>query len=131
MKKRPISITIIAWFLIISSLLTAVLTIFTLHNPTVKELMSHSALSIPTQITIMYISLAISFICGVGMLKQQNWARYLYVIFSIIGFSINLITSAEKMAIVPGIIILIIIIIFLFLPKANDYFSGRYVAKNN
>ena len=59
------------------------------------------------------------------MLKGRNWARFLYIIWSIIGFIIGLTTSPIKAGVIPGIIIFIVVAYFLFNAKANEYFRAE------
>jgi hypothetical protein len=122
MKKRPTSITVIAWILIVSSVLTAITSTMSLNNPMVKELMSRSLLPLPVQYVIMYLGLIITVISGISILKGKNWSRYLYVIWSIIGFVIGITTSPMKAAMIPGGVIFLVIAFFLFRPKINEFF---------
>jgi len=123
MEKRPISITIIAWFLIVSSGFSLIISLANFNNPMVKELMAKSLLPLPIQYAMMYIGLLVVLGSGIGMLKKQNWARLLYVIWIAAGFLINLFTSPIKTALIPGLLFFIIIVFFVFRPAANQYFS--------
>lgn len=125
MGERPKSVTIIAWFLIVSGVISVFTSLSSLNNPMVKELMSKSPLPIPLQYAMMIIGLAVSVICGIGMLKGQGWARLLYVTWGAIGILISLITCPSKTVIIPGLIIFIIIAFFLYRPASNQYFSQR------
>ena len=123
MRERPKSVTIIAWILIVTGVFSLFTSLSSLNNPMVKELMSKSLLPIPLQYAIMYIGLAISFICGIGMLKGQGWARFLYVAWGAIGLLIGLITSPIKAALIPGLIVFVIIVFFLYRSSSNQYFT--------
>lgn len=127
MKKRPTSITVIAWILIVMSGISLITSTISLNNPMAKELMSRSLIPIPIQYAMMYVGLLITLISGIAMLKGQNWARLLYVIWSIIGFGIGIATSPMKIAMIPGFVVFLIIAFFLFRPKANEYFAGTEV----
>ena len=127
MKKRPTSITVIAWILIVMCGISLITSTISLNNPMAKELMSRSPISIPIQYAMMYVGLLIILISGIAMLKGQNWARLLYVIWSIIGFVIGIATSPMKAAMIPGFVVFLIIAFFLFRPKANEYFAGTGV----
>jgi len=123
MGERPKSIKIIAWILIVVGVISVFTSLSSLNNPMVKELMSKNPLPIPLQYAMMYIGLAVSVICGIGMLKGQGWARLLYVTWGAIGILIGLITSPMKAAIIPGLIFLVIIAFFLYRPASNQYFA--------
>lgn len=122
MKKRPTSITVIAWILIVSGVLTAISSTISLNNPMVKEILSRSLLPLQVQYVMMYVGMIITVISGISILKGQNWSRYLYVIWSIIGFAIGITTSPMKVAMIPGIAVFLVFAFFLFRPKANEYF---------
>lgn len=124
MPGRPKSITIIAWYLIVVAVISLFKNFSTLNNPLATELMSKSLLSIPLQYAKWYIGLAVSVICGIGMLKGQSWARLLYVLWSMIGFLMGFVTSPLKVAPpIPGVILFTIIVFFLYRPAANQYFG--------
>lgn len=124
MKKRPTSITVIAWVLIVLGGLSLVTTAVMTNNPTAVALMSKSALPVPVQYVISYVGSLVMVVAGVAMLKRQNWARWLYVGWSIIGFAVGLATSPTKLAMIPGLVVFLILTFFLFRPKANEYFAG-------
>ena len=123
MGKRPTSITVIAWILIVTGGVSLITSSISLNSPMIKEIMSRSPIPIPVQYAMMYIGLLVSIVSGIGMLKKQNWARFLYVIWGAIGFLIGLFTSPMKMALIPGLLFFAIIVFFLFRPGANEYFS--------
>ena len=127
MKKRPTSITVIAWILIVMAGISLITSAFYLNNPTARELMSRNPIPIPVQYLMTYVGLLVTLICGIAMLKGRNWARLLYVIWSIIGFVIGIATSPMKAAMIPGFVVFLIIAFFLFRPKANEYFAGTGV----
>jgi len=77
---------------------------------------------------MMYAGLLITLVCGIAMLKGQNWARLLYVGWSIIGFIIGMATSPMKALMIPGVIVFLVVAFFLFRPKANEYFKATEAA---
>ncbi len=125
MIKRPTSVTVVAWFVIVIAIISLISALVAYNNPMTMELMAKSKLSLPLQYGLMYGGIALSLVTGIAMLKGQNWARLLYVGWSVIGLVIGLATSPIKMAILPGALLLAVIAFFLFRPKANVYFSPR------
>ena len=122
MKIRPTSITVISWILIVLAAISLITSTLMLNNPTAKELMARSPLPASVQYALMYLGLLVMITSGVAMLKGQNWARLLYVIWSAAGFLIAVVTSPLKMAMIPGFVVYLIVVFFLFRPKANQYF---------
>lgn len=123
-NQRPTSITVVSWILIVTGGLTLITSTFSLMSPITQDIMSKSPIPISIQYIMLYVGLLITLGCGIAMLKRQNWARLLYVGWSIFGFIIGIATSPMKIMIIPGILIFLIYAFFLFRPKANEYFKG-------
>jgi len=79
----------------------------------------------------MYVGLIVTVMCGIAMLKGQNWSRYLYVIWSIIGTVIGITTSPMKAVMIPGIVVFLVIAFFLFRPKANAFFLSSEISHDS
>jgi hypothetical protein len=124
MNKRPISITVIAWILIISTILFLIYSIVNFNDPVAGNLMLQNSIPLSIQFVVMYLGLSISLISGIAFLKRQNWARFLYVGWCVIGFIISFATSPMRMTL-PGFALFLIEVFFLFRPKANAYFLTR------
>jgi succinate-acetate transporter protein len=125
-KVRPLSVSIIAWILIVTAGLALITTTLMINNPKVQELMGKSPIPVPLQYAMTYVGLAATIIAAVGMLKGCNWGRLLYVIYGAFGSLIGLITSPMKAAMIPSIVIFLLFIFLLFRPKANQYFSKAH-----
>ena len=123
--KRPTSVSVLSWILIVTSGITLINSTVSLNNPMVKELMAKSLLPIPLQYMMLYVGIFITIVAGIAMLKGRNWARFLYVVWSAIGFVIGIMTSPMKAAMIPGLVVFAVITFFLFRPKANEYFSPK------
>jgi hypothetical protein len=99
------------------------------QSPKVKEMMKSSPMLFHLKFMLSnYIAILVLWISGIGILKRQNWARFLYLIYGIIGLIKIISYVASKPLtpiIIPVIIIFLIVVFFLFRPKANDYFAGR------
>ena len=128
MKPRPTPVTVIAWLEIAGGGLGLIVTTFLLllNNPRVRDLMAHSPISAPVQHVLSYVLVVVMITSGVGMLKGQNWARLLYVIYNAINFLLGLATATSpvRVMLIPAVIIYGVIVFFLFRPKASQYFTG-------
>ena len=120
--SRPTSVGVIGWFLIIIGMISFVASFWILANPIAKEAMRQSTISVPAQIVMMYVGVGITIWCAMAMLGGQNWGRYVYVISSVIGLVVGVLTSPMKAALIPDFIIFLVIAFFLFGRKANEYF---------
>jgi hypothetical protein len=128
MMKRPTSVSVIAWILIVMSGISLLTSTVSLNNPMARELMAKSLLPVPLQFVMLYVGLLITIVSGIAMLKGQNWARFLYVGWSAIGFVIGILTSPMKAAMIPGLVVFAVLTFFLFRPKPNEYFSTKDTA---
>lgn len=126
MNSRPVSVTVIAWILIAINALSLLSTLFLFKSPAAQELMAKNPLPLSVQYTMLFAGLLIGVVCGIFMLKGANWARLLYVGWSVVGFGVNLVTSPGKLLLLPGIVIVAVIVFFLFRPKANAFFARQH-----
>lgn len=123
MKKRPTSVTVIAWILIVTGGIGLVMNTLTMGNPMIQEMMSRTSLPIPTQYVMAYAGLLVTVVSGIALLKGINWARFLYVGWSVIALVVGIATTPIKAGLIPGAVVLIVIAFFLFRPKVNEYFA--------
>ena len=124
-QKRPVSLTIIAWVLIVLSLL-ALVGVFTMKsNAAMMKMMDQMPVSLLFYQGWTVFGVIIDLIVAYGIFKAQPWSRVLYVVWSIIGLVVGFFISPQKAYLVLGLIVLIVISIFLYSEKANDWFSAR------
>lgn len=124
LQPRPTSITVIAWLCIIS----AGLSLFPFMNrnsPMAQEMMRRNLLPIPLQHLQYYAGILISLVIGIALLKGKNWARSLWVVWSILEMIIFLVAWPIKAMVIPSLVFLAFLTFFLFRPKANAYFTGK------
>jgi len=125
MEKRPLSLTIIAWVLVVLSVL-ALVGMFTMgSNPAMVKAMQQMHVSLAFERAWTVVGVIINLIVAYGIFKGQPWSRVLYVVWGIIGLIAGFFISPMKAALVVSLIILVVISIFLFGEKGNDWFSAR------
>ena len=125
MRVRPTSVTVIAWLLVVGGAIKLLWTLTFLYDSTVEELMArNSSLPVPVQYFDMYASLLMAIVSGIAMLKGQNWARMLYVTWSLIGLLLLFTTSPMRPIVILAPVPTLIIVFFLFRPDANRYFRA-------
>jgi hypothetical protein len=54
MKKRPTSVTVIAWILFVTSALSLLTSTMAINNPMAQELMAKSPIPVPLQYVMLY-----------------------------------------------------------------------------
>ena len=124
MGKRPLSVTIIAWFLIVTSIVSVFTFWSAFHSPMTERVMAASPLPRSVHIGFAAFSLVLNLVIGVALLKRQNWARYLYVGFGLFGIAFGLATSPIKSLLLLNVVFLAVIAFFLFRRPANEWFRG-------
>jgi hypothetical protein len=123
MQQRPVSLTIIGWFLIVTSGLGLLFMPFAFNNPMTTRIYAQSPLPASAHLTIGVIGGLITVACGFGILKGFNWSRFVYVSWSLIGFAISITTLPVKSMILLSLPFFAVIVFFLFRPTANAWFN--------
>jgi hypothetical protein len=125
MEKRPLSLTIIAWLLVVLSLF-GLYGIFTMgSNPVAMKMLQQMHVSLVFEQVWGVIGAIVNLICAYGIFKGLPWSRVLYVVWGVIGLVVSFYISPMKSVVVLGLVFLVIISAFLFTNKANDWFSAR------
>jgi len=125
MEKRPLSLTIIAWLLIVLAVL-GLIGVFTMRtNPEMVKMLEQMHTSIMFQQVWGLIGCIVTLIVAYGIFKAQPWSRVLYVAWGILGLIVGFYTSPMKSFLVVSLIILVVVSVFLFSARANEYFSAR------
>lgn len=125
MTKRPVSLTIIAWILIVLGLLGLYGAATLGSNPMAAKMLAQSPVPLVVNQLWSALGAIVGFIVAYGIFKGQPWSRILYVVWSIIQILVNLYISPMKALLVVSVIVLVVFSIFLFGEKANDWFSAR------
>jgi hypothetical protein len=124
MEKRPLSLSIIGWFMIVTGILGLLGILFTFNNPMAARVYEHSPLPMSVHLGLGLVGTLIAAICGYGVLKGFNWSRFLYVGWSLIGFAVSVLTVPVTTIIILSVVFFLVIVFFLFRPAANAWFSG-------
>lgn len=131
MKTRPVSVTVIAWILLLINALSLLGSLMTINDPLAREQMAESPIPVTLQFVVTYLVLSISILCAIFMMRAANWARLLYIACGAIGLVFGLLASSEKLWLIPGILIYAIIVFFLLRPKAKAYFTDSASHRND
>src|SRR5436189_1660911 len=105
MNKRPTSVTVIVWIILVTNAVALLTTSFAMNSPIAQELMAKSPVPVPVQYAIIFMGLLISVVSAFFMLRGANWARMLYIVWGAISLLFGLFTSPAKLMLIPGILI--------------------------
>lgn len=125
MEKRPTSLTIIAWILIVLSLLGVAGMFMMTSNPLVADKLAEMHMPVAVVQAWGVVGAVVNLICAYGILKGLPWSRVLYVVWGVIGLVVGLYISPQKASLLISLVVLVIFSIFLFGEKANVWFQAR------
>jgi hypothetical protein len=128
MIKRPTSVTVIAWIVIISALFAAFGVFRIDSNPVAAKLLAQSPLPASVHMAFGIFGAVVCLIAGYGMLKGYPWSRWLYVGWGLIGLLFSYFTVPIMSVLVMSLVFLGIIAFFLFRPVANAWFQHTPIA---
>jgi len=121
---RPLSVTIVGWWLIVTSLF-GVYSSATMHmNPVAAQLAAGSTVPLQVQEAFGIINGFVLAICGIAILKGRGWSRLLFVGWSLIGFFFGVATVGLFFALLMTAISVGVIMFFLCRAPANYFFAN-------
>lgn len=123
MEKRPISISVISWILIILGITSLVfmLNIYTRHSNLAESLVE---VLTPIQLGAAIVFAIVKIFCAILILKAKHIGRIIYVASALLAFVIS---SSFSMLLIAPLVLFAVCTFFLFTPKANEYFSSEGV----
>ena len=129
MTARPVSVTAISWIQIVFIIIGAIgllMTFLFFDNPMMQDAFAKNHAPVWVQLTMSSVSLVITLACAIGFLMRQNWARYVFVVWSVIGIVYTfVVTAISTWILIPGLILPVVTVVIVFLPNANRYFTGK------
>lgn len=121
--KRPLSVSIISWYLVITGILSLGTLAMTFNDPEIAKVMAINALPVPMQYLMYAAGILIAIASGMLMLSGNKLGRLLYVSWTAFSLAVTLISSPMKMVMLPGVLVFALIVFLLYRPNANAYFE--------
>jgi hypothetical protein len=125
MQKRPLSLTIIAVFLALFSLLGLYGTLTMGSNPAAVKMLEASKVPLMFLQVWGVIGCIVTLACAYGIWKGLPWSRVLYVVWNVIGILVSFVTTPQQALILVSIVIFVVIAGFLYTNRANEWFAAR------
>jgi hypothetical protein len=125
MRKRPVSVIVIACYLITTAIYSLVKSRTWFRWSERLEGEPDPLLLLSRILAVVVLTAFVMMVfCGIGMLMRQNWARLVYVV-AMAGTFIAAATLSPifPFAMIPHVVIYLVITAFLFTSRANEYFS--------
>jgi hypothetical protein len=126
MRERPLSVTIVAWFVILSGIIS-VAAIYASGTPGGRVIGAPSALPHDAQLAIAGASALVSILCGIFILRGREWARLLYVAWNAAGLAMGALTAPLASVLLLSLLLLGVITYFLFRGPANIFFGRSWL----
>jgi hypothetical protein len=125
MEKRPLSLTIIGWFLVITAIFGLYAALTMASNPVAMRMLEEMHTSLRFQQAMGVVGTIIALACAYGIFKGLPWSRVLYVGWGIVGLIIGFFTSPMKSVLILSLVFLAVIGFFLFRPVADRWFAAK------
>jgi hypothetical protein len=129
MERRPIYVSFVGWFLVLLGALCflSLAWDFTLlKNTEFAEVFLGKRLPPHERWFLNELDFAIMIVTGKFMLDGENWARIVYVIWTVLWLGFCGYKDPDLMLFLPNLLFHGIAMLLLFLPRANRYFLARY-----
>lgn len=130
MEKRPLSLTIIGWWMLLAALFTAYSTATMGSNAIAMRMIEQMHVSLLSQQVLGGIGVIVSLVSAFGLFKGLPWSRVLYIGWSFVALGFGLITSPVKSIMIVSVIFYVVIAYFLFRPAADRWFAARGLQLN-
>ena len=122
--RRPTSVTVISWFIIVSSVMALAQGIWGMFDPLTQDVMKSVTLPIPMQYGMMFAGVLVSLSCSIAMLKGKGWGRLFWVSWSSVSMVVGLVISPIPTMILLGMVPFLVAAVFLYRPAVSSYFSA-------
>ncbi len=124
-RKRPISVTVIAWFEIVTSGDILFKTLY-YAKPEFRQLLEASGRSVVITVLWGIVGGVICLVSGIAMLKGLNWGRLLCLCYPPISIVLTLLLYGfhRSKSFIGGVVLYIVALVFLTRPAASTFFAG-------
>ena len=124
--RRPTSVTVVVGLLLALTVVSGALLPFFWSESAVADLARHSAIPVGVHLGWSIVYTAVLLVSAFGMLRGRDWARWLYVVSSVVG-TLEAFAVAQYYAMqMPGVVLLMLSFFVLFRPAANRYFARGF-----
>jgi len=120
---RPLSVTIVGWWLIVTSLWGAYSSATIGSDPVSLHIAALSSVPVAVQQVFGVINGLVLALCGIAALKGYWWTRGLFLVWSVIGFIAGVAIIGVMLALLFSGLSVGLIMFFLSRPRANEWFS--------
>ena len=120
---RPLSVTVVAWWLIVTALLGMYSSANLTMDPLAAELAAGSRVPVEVQQIFGILNGVVLAGCGFAILAGKPWARLAFVAWSLVGFLAGIAIIGFLLAFIMSALSVGIIMFILSRPRANAWFE--------
>jgi hypothetical protein len=129
--KRPLSLSIFAWLLLVGGMMTPISSLITLAMPQQRALTADMyRVSLEFVMAMNLLMGLCSVVAGIGMLKGHPRARELYVGSALAGIAFGAVSTKMISAPLIGLAFLAVALFILYRAPARDFFANRAKGKS-
>jgi len=132
MAERPRSLTIVGWWLLISSVFGIYAALTAGSNPYVMDALAKSGMSLTAYRSIGTVTSVLVALSGYGVLIGQPWSRLLYLFHSILGMVMVVLTAPSMAGLfIAELLVMglfqVVFLYLLFRPAADRWFAADWL----
>jgi len=128
MDNRPIYLAIVTWFLVLLGafcFLSLAWNSSLLKNPDYAEVFLGNRLPTNERFFLNEFGFALLMVMGKFMLEGANWARIVYIAWTVLWLGFCAYKSHDWTLVLPSLFFHATVIVILFLPAAHRYFLSE------
>jgi len=125
-QRRPLTVSIVSWILIVSSGWSLLFLPFSLNNPTTRQVFQATEAAPVAVILLNVLGGLANIAAGLAMLKRRRWGRQLYVTATPAIILIGMLLYHFRLLpfFLVGFVLYVVFLVLLTRRAASDYFSG-------
>jgi hypothetical protein len=123
MKRRPTSVTVIAWILLVLNGIYLVASFVTIHDQESRSFMASSVVPEKLQYGVLYAGFGVEILCAIFMLRGANWARILYIGWRGAQLLFLQLTFPDMILPLPWLVMYAVFVFLLTRPREKAYFT--------
>jgi hypothetical protein len=123
-NKRPVSVTVIAWIIIVTSAIALATAPISSRMPEVQEFYEATGVSLAGVLIWSVAVNVIVLVSGISILKGRNWGRLVYLCFMPVSMVVSMILFGFRAIFILSVIYYIVVLVLLTRPAASAFFRG-------
>jgi len=125
-KSRPIFISILCYYLLISGCYFLFTSFANLKQPETQAAMDQVGLPFALQVAMLYLNLILTIVCAKYIMQEANWARWVYLGWGFINIDYHLYIASDWHQNILPVAVYLVSAVVLLVPSAHKYFATGF-----